>query len=142
LIANGKHSRKTFIQLEQEEGTIIVQEILTTYISEYYKSLFGAHADSNVSLMEDFHGDIPQLSHEENNILTAEFSEKELFDAIEQMEKNKSLGPDGLPAEFYQTFWDLIKGDLMGTFRSFYNGELPLFWLNFGTIILIPKKKM
>jgi hypothetical protein len=26
-------------------------------------------------------------------------------------------------------------------FKSFYNGELPLFRLNFGTIILLPKKE-
>jgi hypothetical protein len=31
--------------------------------------------------------DIPQLSVEENNILTADFTEKEVHDAIMQMEK-------------------------------------------------------
>jgi hypothetical protein len=65
-----------------------------------------------------------------------------LFDAIEKMEKNKAPGPDGFSAKFYQMFWDLIKGDLMCMFISFFNGDLPLFWLNFGTIILLPKNKM
>jgi hypothetical protein len=46
-------------------------------------------------LLEDFNSDIPQLSHDENNILIADFSEKEVFDAIDQMEKNKAPGPDG-----------------------------------------------
>jgi hypothetical protein len=41
LIANGKHQRKKIFQLEQEEGTIIGQDNLKTYISEYYKNLFG-----------------------------------------------------------------------------------------------------
>ena len=45
--------------------------------------------------------DIPQLTQEENNILVAEFTEKEVKDAIFQMELNKSPGPDGFPAEFY-----------------------------------------
>jgi hypothetical protein len=57
------------------------------------------------------------------------------------MEKNKAPGPDGIPAELYQTFWDLIKEDFMGMVKCFYSGELPLFWLNFGTIILLPKKE-
>jgi hypothetical protein len=52
--------------------------------------------------------DIPQLSEEENRILTAGFSEKEVYDAIMQMGKNKAPGPDGFPAEFYQRFWDTI----------------------------------
>jgi mannosylglycoprotein endo-beta-mannosidase len=141
LIANGKHRCKKIIQLEQDEGTIIGQENLKTYISEYYKSLFGPPEYSNVSLVEDFNSNIPLLSHDENSILIAEFSEKEIFDAIDQMEKNKAPGPDGFPAEFFQNFWDLIKDDLMDMFRSFFNAELPLFHLNYGTIILLPKKE-
>jgi hypothetical protein len=60
-----------------------------------------------------------------------------------QMEKNKAPGPDGFPEEFYQTFWEVIKNDLMDMdmFSAFHRGELPLFNLNFGTIILLPKKE-
>jgi hypothetical protein len=55
--------------------------------------------------------------------------------------KNKASGPDGFPAEFYQTFWDVIKNDLMAMFVAFQSGELPIFHLNFETIILLPKKE-
>jgi mannosylglycoprotein endo-beta-mannosidase len=92
-------------------------------------------------LRESDKADIPQLSIEENNILTADFTEKEVHDAIMQMEKNKAPGPDGFPAEFYQKFWEVIKGDLMRMFEDFHKGDLPLFHLNFGTIILLPKKE-
>jgi hypothetical protein len=81
--------------------------------------LFGTPAESNVSLEEDFNNDIPQLSRDENSILIAKFSKKEVLEAIEQMEKNKGIGPDGFPVEFFQKFWDLIKGDLMSMFKSF-----------------------
>jgi hypothetical protein len=69
------------------------------------------------------------------------FTEKEVHDAIMQMEKNKAPGPDGFVAEFYQRFWEIIKFDLMAVFVAFQRGELPLFHLNFGTIILLPKKE-
>jgi hypothetical protein len=59
--------------------------------------------------------------------------------AVFQMEHNKSLSPDGFLAEFYQVFWDVIKGDLMALFHEFHQGLLPLFSLNFGTIILFLK---
>jgi len=56
------------------------------------------------------------------------------------MEHNKSLGPDGFLAEFYQIFWELIKDDLLAMFTDFNQGTLPLNRLNFGNIILLPKK--
>jgi hypothetical protein len=57
------------------------------------------------------------------------------------MEYNKTPGPDGFPAEFYQVFWELIKQDLMVLFQDFHKGNLQLYNLNFGTIILLPKCK-
>jgi hypothetical protein len=58
------------------------------------------------------------------------------------MEHNKALGSDGFPSEFYQIFWDLLKDDMMAMFIEFHEGALPLKSLNFGTIILLPKRKM
>ena len=55
------------------------------------------------------------------------------------MEHNKTPGPDGFPAEFYQYFWEVIKGDLMNMFHDLHFGDLPLFSLNFGVITLLPK---
>jgi hypothetical protein len=58
-----------------------------------------------------------------------------------QMEKNKAPGPDGFPAEFYQKNWEAIKSDQMAMFLAFQRDELPLFHVNFGTIMLLPKKQ-
>ena len=55
------------------------------------------------------------------------------------MEHNKAPDPDGFPAEFYQQFWDVIKGDLMQMFHDLHKDDLPLFSLNFGVITLVPK---
>jgi hypothetical protein len=57
------------------------------------------------------------------------------------MEHNKSPGPDGFTAEFYQVFWELIKHDLMTLFNDFHKGELLFYSLNFVTIVLVPKCK-
>jgi hypothetical protein len=40
-----------------------------------------------------------------------------------------------------KTNWDVLKGDLMMMFRAFEEGNLPLFHLKFGTIILLLKIK-
>jgi hypothetical protein len=141
LIANGKHRRKKKFQLEQQEGTITGQENLKNYISDYYKSLFGPPPQGSCTMIEDINNYINQISGQENEILIAVFTEEEVKEAVFQMEKNKSPGPDGFPAEFYQICWDVLKDDLMAMFECFHRGELPLFHLNYGTIILLPKKE-
>jgi mannosylglycoprotein endo-beta-mannosidase len=141
LIANGKRRKKKIFQLEQDEGTIIGEENLKIFITEYYKKLFGEPEVNHFTMEEDRTDDIPQISPEENVMLTANFSMEEVREAIFQMEHNKAPGPDGFPAEFYQTFWEVIKEDLMALFVMLQTGELPLFKLNFGVITLLPKKE-
>jgi len=41
LVANGRHRKTRIFQLEQDEGTIVGHDNLKTYITEYYKNLFG-----------------------------------------------------------------------------------------------------
>jgi hypothetical protein len=140
LIANGKHRKNKIFQLEQDEGTIVGEANLKVFISEYYKKLFGEPEQNHFSWVEENNADIPQLSIEQSNILTRNFEVEEVKDAIMQMERNKAPGPYGFPTEFYQKFWDVIKPDLMAMFSQLQSGELPLFRLNFGIIILLPKK--
>ena len=127
LIANGKHRKKRIFQLEQDEGTILGQTNLKTFITEYYKKLFGKPDPNYFSLDESVVHDLPQISSEENAILTSNFTEKEVFEAISQIEHNKAPGPDGFPAEFYQKNWDVVKNDLMALFTQLRNGDLQLF---------------
>jgi hypothetical protein len=63
--------------LEQDEGTIVGDENLKVFILEYYKKLFGrvgALVQNTFSLNHDTHSDIPQVSREENVMLTANFT--------------------------------------------------------------------
>ncbi|WVZ93427.1 hypothetical protein U9M48_039405 [Paspalum notatum var. saurae] len=55
------------------------------------------------------------------------------------MEHNKAPGPNGFLTEFYQIFWEVVKGDLMALFHDFHSRNLALFSLNFGIITLLPK---
>jgi hypothetical protein len=45
------------------------------------------------------------VTEHENEFLMAEFTKKEIPDAVFQMEPNKALGPDGFSVEFYQLFF-------------------------------------
>jgi hypothetical protein len=79
------------------------------------------------------------VTDEENRVLVENFLEAEVKHALFQMEHNKSPGPDGFSAEFYQVFWDVIKGDMMDLFQDYHQGSLSLFSVNFDTFTLLPK---
>jgi len=117
------------------------QDNLKTFITNYYKTLFGSSQRNEFSLDESQIEDVPRINEEENKMLIAEFTEREVREVIFQMKHNKALGPDGFPMEIFQVFWSLIKNDLMAMFREFHEGNLLLFNLNFGTISLILKQK-
>lgn len=78
LIANGKHRKTRIFQLEQEEGVIRGDVQIKKYITKFYKDLFGAPVGNNFSLMESQREDIPQVSEEENEVLTKSFSDDEV----------------------------------------------------------------
>ena len=112
LLANGKHRKQMIFQVEQDGAIITGDKNLKEYITNYYKGLFGPTEVNHVSLMEEQIQDIPQVSNLENDIFTAEFLEKEVKQAVFEMEHNSAPGPDAFPVEFYQDFWEVIKDDL------------------------------
>jgi hypothetical protein len=127
------------ISLEQKNGLIEGQANLKAYITKFYKDLFGEPEVNSFTLDESRIEAISQVTSIENNFLTTPFTEKEVRDAIFDMEHNKAPGLDGFPAKFYQKFWDVIKGDLLQMFHELHTGTLPLFSPSFGLITLIPK---
>jgi hypothetical protein len=99
-VANGRRRKKRIHTLVQDEGTIEGLDNLKNYITNYYMNLFGAPEEGTFLVDESQIEDIPQVSIEENNLLTTKYLEEEVRKAIFQMEHNNALGPDGLPAEF------------------------------------------
>jgi hypothetical protein len=51
LPANGRYHKMRIYQLEQEEGVILGEENLTTYITNFYKSLFGSPESNHLLWM-------------------------------------------------------------------------------------------
>ena len=65
---------------------------------------------------------------------------EELRLALSAMASGKAPGLDGIPHEFYETFWDIIGPELLEMFHeSLQVGELPLSWRR-AVVSLLPKK--
>ena len=103
-MANGKYRKQHIYKLENDQGIVIGDAQLKSYITQFYKDLFGPPDASDITLEEDRIQDIPQVTQEDNELLTSEFTEFEVKNVVFQMEHNKAPGPDGFPAEFYQVF--------------------------------------
>ena len=69
----------------------------------------------------------------------APFSEAKVWAAIKGMNPSSAPGPDGLLVKFFQTFWEVIKPEVVALFDEFFVGSIDLTRLNFGIITLIPK---
>ena len=78
--------------------------------------------------------------HVFNDLLETDLTVNELTKAVNSMKDNKAPGADGLPKEFYTTFWTEIKGPLLDMYNeSLHLGKLPPS-LREGIISLLFKK--
>ena len=50
-----------------------------------------------------------KINDADNDMLMNEIELSEIENILKSVESKKSPGVDGIPYEFYQTFWDLIK---------------------------------
>jgi hypothetical protein len=67
-----------------------------------------------------------RLSEEDRILLTAPFTIEEIKLVVFSLKHNSAPGPDGIPAEFFQDFWELIHIELWNLFKDFYDGCLTL----------------
>lgn len=79
--------------------------------------------------MNDYIKDLnlPSPSEEEKASCDSPVAEEELGDAVKSMKSGSAPGSDGIPTEFYITFWPYLKGPLINCINySFLNDKLSL----------------
>ncbi|XP_019097444.1 PREDICTED: uncharacterized protein LOC109131210 [Camelina sativa] len=110
---------------------------IETIASRYFEDLFKR---SDVSGISDILQEISPITTDAmNRSLTREVTEAEVRKALFAMHPEKSPGPDGMTALFFQRFWPSLKGDLVALVKNFFRtgGFDPR--LNETNICLIPK---
>lgn len=81
-----------------------------------------------------------KCSEDEQEALTREVTEKEIYEVLLSMAGSKSPGPDGYTVEFYKAAWPIIGADFVVSIQSFFmKGFLPK-GVNSTILALIPKK--
>jgi Reverse transcriptase (RNA-dependent DNA polymerase) len=140
-IASSNKRTHTIYSLEIDNQPCSDSKVLESYIYSFYKSLLGSKTKTSAYLSAEVWSELENVSPLENEFLTVPFSLDEIHTAVFQMDLNKASNPDRFSMLFYQTFWDLIKDDLLVMFQNFYVDHFDLAHLNRVLICLIPKVK-
>ena len=136
------HQTKNCIHALRENGITYNKDSDILSITEnFYTEVFNSKhvPEDNVN---EFLSTInmQNLSDNDKLLCDAPLSEKECWNAMKAMKKNKAPGDDGLPIEFYVKFWEDIKVILMKVYKeSYLKGSLPTS-LRQSVISLIFKK--
>ncbi|KAL8485277.1 hypothetical protein ACS0TY_027541 [Phlomoides rotata] len=87
-------------------------------VFECFKSHFSSDRRSRPTLCDNFAD--RKVTGEDNQLLTAEFSEAKIKEAFDSCDSSKSLCPDDINFGFLREFWCLIKDDLMRFMGEFH----------------------
>ena len=127
--------------LRKEDGTIAssISDICVAW-SSFYSSLFSAEPVDPGRQDHLFQHLESTLPDEASMSCDGPLTEDELLAAVRGMARNKAPGLDGLPLEFYLSFWSLLALDLLSVLNcSFRDGHFPIS-LRSGVITLLFKK--
>ena len=79
------------------------------------------------------------IQEEDHDIFLSAFTVQEVEDVLKGLKKDKSLGPDGWPVEFYLHFFDLVELDILKVIEHSRSEGRVIGALNATFITLIPK---
>lgn len=132
--------QKIFHQLKMPCGGVTTdRQEIQAYALSFYEDLYCSEECDGAAADEFLH-DLSKLSEKEHDELDSPLSFGELSQAVQEMSSGKSPGLDGLSAEFFKSFWNLIGEDLYGVFlECIEQGTLPLSCRR-AILTLIPKK--
>ena len=107
-LENKTQTQKAITKLKDYNDRSILGNNEILDISSFYEHLFSEEQidESKQSLL--FNSIEKSFSDDKSKSLEGILSTKECENALLQMKPDKSPGSDGLPAEFYKFFWDLI----------------------------------
>ena len=139
---HGEKSTKYFLNLEKrnhikkhirklhKSGVIKTDPFCVLKEQErFYKNLYkSSTTDPDLAFQIDYFLNdlnIPALSEDQKKFCGGNISAEECFRLLDSFDNNKTPGNDGIPIEFYKTFWSLISDSFMNCINeSFEKGEM------------------
>ena len=111
-----------------EDGRLVnTQEEILKETTNFYQRLYTSETTDDLAQEYLLNNLTQTLTDEDRDTVEGEITLDELFTAIKSFANDKSPGCDGLTADFYQTFFNVIGKDLAEVINDGFNrGELSL----------------
>ncbi|XP_028066993.1 uncharacterized protein LOC114269841 [Camellia sinensis] len=137
--SNLNRSRISSVTLD--DGSIIVDphDVKSAFVS-YFEGFLGKpfiNRYSGGSKVEELIK--RKLSPAQVEELTADDLECEIESVFRSLNSNKAPGPDGYPASFFKSSWDVVGKDVIQAIKSFFHSSELLKEVNSTAIALVPK---
>lgn len=131
--------RRMIHSLRSVDGQLIQDSAeIRRFAVAFYRDLYQSEQATTQEL-DSFLTGLPQLTTD-NTQLEADITTHKLFTALQSLQDGKAPGLDGLPPDFYKTFWTEIGEDLLEVLTdSLQKGQLPLSCRR-AILTLLPKK--
>ncbi len=114
-----KQNRAIIEQVENNNGEIITeQEQILETVHKYYEDLFANGISKPEQMAKMLESVDKGINVDDKEWCDTPLSLEEVVQAIEGLNKNKSPGSDGIPAELYQTFKDQLAPLLLQLYNS------------------------
>ena len=125
------------------DGKIVTQqEEIMAEAKDFYEKLYTEKTDVSLEDQNFFIQKIDKtLTSNQKEILDKQIELNELKDALFQCQREKTAGYDGLPYEFYQTFWHIIGEDFLNVVQFSLNVAKHLPYSQTTSIITLIYKK-
>ncbi|KAI4890612.1 hypothetical protein NFI96_004370 [Prochilodus magdalenae] len=137
-----KNGQKRFMHaVRTESGDLLSEpaEIRKRTVG-FFSKLYTSEQSGTLELEESFLHGLPKLPRRSAEMLDRALSLDELYTALQGMENGRAPGIDGLPVEFYRSFWSVLGQDVLDVLRaSLVEGKLPLSCRR-AVLTLLPKK--
>ena len=133
--------RKIVHSLRSSSGSAISDSSeIRKFAVRFYKDLYKSELTDNPDVCSSFFTGLPQVDAGANAKLEAPVSISELYTALTSLQSGRAPGIDGLPVDFYKSFWSVLGEDLLEVVTSsLERGRLPLSCRR-AVITLLPKK--
>ncbi|GAA0151957.1 hypothetical protein LIER_10558 [Lithospermum erythrorhizon] len=106
-------------------------------VIEFYSWLFTSQTGGNLFTVGQLSTN--QLEIEARTQMEKDFTSEDIKHCLFSMNGAKALGPDGMPAKFFQHYWPTVGGALCDMVLNFLNNGQFLRKFNFTLITLVPK---